>query len=58
MNERTNEYAHLATASYDERLQVEKEVIAGGKTFEVIDSAKSLFTGFSATTFRERGGVR
>ncbi|UPG95801.1 XVIPCD domain-containing protein [Luteibacter aegosomatissinici] len=54
MNERTNEYAHLASASYDERLQVGKEVIAGGKKFEVIDSAKSLFTGFSATTFRER----
>lgn len=45
MNERTNEYAHLASASYDERLQVGKEVLAGGKKFEVIDSAKSLFTG-------------
>ncbi|MGN6480973.1 XVIPCD domain-containing protein [Luteibacter sp.] len=56
MNQRTDEYANLSAASYREDLRIGDDVQTSGRHFVVVDSAASLITGFSATTFREKDG--
>jgi len=52
MSESTNVYAHLSARSY-QRMQDSKFFRYEDKEFEVVDSADSLVTGFSATTYRQ-----
>lgn len=54
MNESTNVYAHLSARSY-QRIQDGSIFRYEDKEFQVVDSADSLVTGFSATTYREVG---